>query len=227
MFLGNIECLENTGSNYMSDETHQLVNHTAKIQILDKALWLFGEKGFDGATIREIAESAGVNHALINYHFGSKEALWKSAVDLLFARLNQVLETAAREAADIEDPGGRMRVILTHYIRYCAAHPEHARIMVQESTSENDRLAWAVEHHIASTRAVFEDLFEELFESGTLPRMSKISLRFMLTAACQSIFTLAAEVKLMYGVSTDHESQIEAHIDAVTKLLLRDELTQA
>ena len=88
-------------------------------------------------------------------------------------------------------------------------------------------VAWAVEHHIASTRAVFEDLFEELFESGTLPRMSKISLRFMLTAACQSIFTLAAEVKLMYGVSTDHESQIEAHIDAVTKLLLRDELTQA
>jgi TetR/AcrR family transcriptional regulator len=203
----------------MSSETIQVVNNPAKVQILDKALQLFGEKGFDGTTIREIAESAGVNHALINYHFGSKDALWKSAVDLLFARLDKVLETAAREAAEIEHPAARMRVILTHYIRYCATHPEHARIMVQESTSENERLAWAVEHHIARTRPVFEDLFEELFESGTLPRMSKISLRFIITAACQSIFTLAAEVKLLYGVSTDHESQIEAHIDAVTRLL--------
>ena len=53
----------------MSNEIVQVVNNPAKIQILDKALQLFGEKGFDGATIRGIAESAGVNHALINYHF--------------------------------------------------------------------------------------------------------------------------------------------------------------
>jgi len=52
--------------------------------------------------------------------------------------------------------------------------------------------------------------------------VSQISLRYIFAAACQSIFTLAAEVKLLYGVTTEHEAQIEAHIDAMTKLLLRD-----
>jgi AcrR family transcriptional regulator len=206
----------------MEESPLQTVSHPAKVLILEQALRLFADKGFEGASTREIAESAGVNHALIKYHFGSKLELWKNAVDLLFARLDDVLATVDRESADIEDPAERFRVFLRHYVRYCAAHPEHARIMVQESTSENERLAWAVEHHIARTRKRFEDLIEDLFACGALPRVSPVSVRYIVAAACQSVFTLAAEVKLMYGMHTDHEAQIEAHTDALIKLFLHD-----
>ena len=34
---------------------------------------LFGQKGFDGTSVREIAAGADVNLAMINYYFGSKE----------------------------------------------------------------------------------------------------------------------------------------------------------
>jgi AcrR family transcriptional regulator len=206
----------------MPDTVNQMVSASAKNQILDKALALFAEKGFDGASTREIAESAGVNHALIKYHFGGKLALWKSAVDLLFIRLDEVMTTLERENADIQDPKERLRRVLRHYIRYCAEHPEHARIMVQESTSENDRLAWAVQKHIMTAKTLMEDLFEELIANGDVPKMSPISLRYIVASACQSIFTLGAEVQLLYGVNSEHETQIEAHIDAVTKLLLRE-----
>ncbi len=39
--------------------------------------------GYDKATIRGIADEAGVNHALVKYHFGGKEGLFKAVMDLL------------------------------------------------------------------------------------------------------------------------------------------------
>ena len=44
-------------------------------KILEAAKELFEEKGFDFTSVRDIAQKADVNIALINYHFGSKESL--------------------------------------------------------------------------------------------------------------------------------------------------------
>ena len=60
-------------------------------RILAAALDLFSELSFDGATTREIAARAGVTQPLLNYHFSSKDELWRAAVDGLFAELTQVL----------------------------------------------------------------------------------------------------------------------------------------
>jgi AcrR family transcriptional regulator len=49
-----------------------------QIQIMEAAEGLFAEKGFDGTSVRDIAEEAGVNIAMISYYFGSKEKLMES-----------------------------------------------------------------------------------------------------------------------------------------------------
>jgi AcrR family transcriptional regulator len=48
--------------------------------LLDAAQGLFGERGFDGTSIREISELAGVDHALIARYFGSKADLYVAAL---------------------------------------------------------------------------------------------------------------------------------------------------
>jgi AcrR family transcriptional regulator len=48
--------------------------------LLDAAQELFGENGFEGTTIREISELAGVDHALIARYFGSKADLYVAAL---------------------------------------------------------------------------------------------------------------------------------------------------
>lgn len=55
-------------------------DRTARARIRDAAVHLFGEKGFRAATVRDIAERAGVSPALVVHHFGSKQGL-REAVD--------------------------------------------------------------------------------------------------------------------------------------------------
>ncbi len=56
----------------MADET--------RTKILLAAGPIFATRGFDGATVREICESAAVNVASVNYHFGDKKKLYTETV---------------------------------------------------------------------------------------------------------------------------------------------------
>jgi len=51
-----------------------------KTALLDAAKRLVGERGYAGASVRELAAAAGTNIAAVNYHFGSREKLLNQAV---------------------------------------------------------------------------------------------------------------------------------------------------
>ena len=60
--------------------------------LLDTAIALFGEHGYEAVSIRMLAETAGVNVAAINYHFGSKDDLYVGAIDALAELIEPRLE---------------------------------------------------------------------------------------------------------------------------------------
>lgn len=68
---------------------------TARARIREAALRLFGEQGFDQASIRGIAEAAGVSSGLVRHHFGSKEAL-RDACDAHLTRMVQTINDRVR-----------------------------------------------------------------------------------------------------------------------------------
>lgn len=53
------------------------MSQSTQERILEAAEHLFAEKGFSSSTLRDVTDRAGVNLASVNYHFGSKEALFK------------------------------------------------------------------------------------------------------------------------------------------------------
>jgi AcrR family transcriptional regulator len=53
-----------------------------RAQLLDAAHSVFAERGYEGATVRMIAERAGVDAAMVNHWFGGKEALFVAAMHL-------------------------------------------------------------------------------------------------------------------------------------------------
>ncbi|MFO1184422.1 MAG: CerR family C-terminal domain-containing protein [Bauldia sp.] len=56
-----------------------------RARLIAAALDVFGHKGFEGASTREIATSAGANLAAIVYHFGGKEELYRAVAEYVVA----------------------------------------------------------------------------------------------------------------------------------------------
>jgi AcrR family transcriptional regulator len=52
-----------------------------KEQIMDAAQSLFAAQGYEGTSVRDICQHAGVNVAMVNYYFGSKEGLFEKMVE--------------------------------------------------------------------------------------------------------------------------------------------------
>jgi AcrR family transcriptional regulator len=71
---------------------------TARARIRDAAMRQFGELGFDRATLRGIADAAGVSYGLVRHHFGSKESL-RDACDAYLARIVERINDQVRTDA--------------------------------------------------------------------------------------------------------------------------------
>lgn len=61
------------------------------VKLLDAAVTLFAARGFSAVSIREVAEASGANSALISYHFGGKEGLYRAVLEQQFAEVGKVL----------------------------------------------------------------------------------------------------------------------------------------
>lgn len=70
-----------------------------RAQLVDAALDVFGLLGFEGATTRAIAKSAGANLAAITYHFGSKEALHIAVAEHVARSMRAAIEPALTDIA--------------------------------------------------------------------------------------------------------------------------------
>ena len=102
--------------------------------LLESALVEFGAKGFDGASTRSIADRVDAHQPQINYHFESKEALWRAAVDHLFGLLGAEGRCRARRHRRPRDRLADFAEVIRRFVRFAAAHPELNQIMVHEAT---------------------------------------------------------------------------------------------
>ncbi|WP_109510088.1 TetR/AcrR family transcriptional regulator [Nocardioides speluncae] len=108
-----------------SERPHGREQVTAAIH--QAAVELLADRGPREVTVRQIAERAGVNHALVHRHFGSKQALVRS-----------VLET---ESAAVAAVAARPGVAPADVVRILGEHPAYFRILARTVLDEPELLA--------------------------------------------------------------------------------------
>ncbi len=100
-----------------------------KERIMEAALQIFADKGFQDTTIAEISKKAGVSEATVYENFGTKE-------DLLFAIPEMItVETIAefeRVLPYIRGTEARVRAVLCSYVRLYRDNPDYSALVLLE-----------------------------------------------------------------------------------------------
>jgi AcrR family transcriptional regulator len=101
-----------------------------KEHIINTAIELFAEKGFEGSSIRDLAARAGVNVAMVNYYFGSKDKLFEAIVEHRagFAR-GRLDEIASDPNLDETE---KIDALIESYVDKVLSHPSFHNILYQE-----------------------------------------------------------------------------------------------
>lgn len=110
-----------------SDDTAQ---GPARAAILQAARAEFAAKGLAGARVHEIAARAGVNKQLIYYYYGSKEDLYRTALEVVYAEIRSLERDLA--LGDLA-PEAAMAALIGFSFDYLARHPDFIGLLNHEN----------------------------------------------------------------------------------------------
>lgn len=190
-----------------------------KQAILDAALREFADKGFDGASTREIAERAQVNHRLIGHHFGSKELLWKATAKDVFGHYVQQQRERYQGLEGVDQPI-LLRLMLREFILFSAKVPQLHRFMMHANEGGEDRLEWLIKNHLAPGISLDLMLLKKAQEAGMLRSGDVMHLRYLFIGAATSVFTFAEEYEFMSKQNPFDDDFVEKHVEMVLSLFL-------
>jgi AcrR family transcriptional regulator len=188
--------------------------------LLDTAIQAFSIAGYDGISVRQLEEQAGVKRGLVAYHYRDKEQLWRAAVDRLFEALAEDLLPRVESLADVA-PLEAARGFVRSFVRYSAAHPELNRLMMQESVSASWRVDYIVDRHIAPQMKTLAAMMPEAAQY--VWGDSDPHRYYLLVGAAAFVFTAEEECRRLFGQSPREQDFVEAHAELVVSILLPDD----
>lgn len=194
---------------------------TSKIsreRILDASLVEFAKHGYEGATTASVARRIGVTQPLIHYHFGSKEALWRAAVEMAFGQMAALLE-GMDEAHPSEDPRERLRTIARRIVHFSSQHPEVSRLIIAESAVPGPRLEWMTEKHLRPLIRRIEHTFRTGRDAGIVKNLSLESLIFLFLGALPHFFDGAPLIGLLWGIDPTSPQHVTAYADTLVEVM--------
>lgn len=125
-------------------------------RVLDLAFQAFAERGYEGTTLRELAKVLGVSHNLLNVRFGTKEDLWRRAVDARVARIAPPVFEAF-EVRGLDDEA-RLRELVHRFCRWAAENGEFAALSYVEGRRATWRNAYIVDAYLRPFKEKLDEL---------------------------------------------------------------------
>ena len=191
-----------------------------RLGIVEAALEAFTELGFDGASTREIASRAGVNHGLIPYYFGTKQKLWRAAVDLAFDGMREALDALMADDTIATERERAARMIRAH-IDQIAARPAFVRLMHEEGKRRGPRMRWIVDRHVRPLYGTIVELLGRIRSGGSFPiDADPVHFFYVMAGATGLIFHQAEECRRLTGVDPLDPAVVAEHKRVVEALLL-------
>jgi AcrR family transcriptional regulator len=185
-------------------------------RILRAAIKTFSEVGYAGATTAGIARDAGVTQPLVHHHFGSKDGLWRAAVDVVFSeipRLDPLVDVPA---------GERLGAFVEQFVRFVAAHPEATRIVAREGAAPSPRLDYLLKRYLHEPFREVVDALRAGQHAGLVdPDVRPELCLFLVLGAGSHLFDVSALAERSQGIDTTAAWTAEAFVVVMRTLLER------
>jgi AcrR family transcriptional regulator len=188
-------------------------------RILAAALDEFAEHGLAGARVGHIAERAGINKAMIYYHFDSKEALYDHILVAQMERAVSTMSSEIDEALPLEDV---LRTVATYHNEVLASDDRIARIMLRELAAGGQSIRRILSKVTGKEelRLLIVRMIEEGKKRGTYRQVD--TRHAMISFAGMSLFYLiiAPMANQLWGIEDDTEFR-KRRPGAIVDLFLR------
>ncbi|MDM0058849.1 TetR/AcrR family transcriptional regulator [Variovorax fucosicus] len=192
---------------------------TARQRILLIASTKFAQHGFEAVSTGEIARAADMSQAIIHYHFGTKEELWRESITFMMADLDQRFPLHMSELRDL-DPLMRLKVMIRRFIALSAYQPNLARILVHETLAESPRLKWLVDTFVRARLLALDDTLRQANATGTTKLIPTYIATNAIVNACSFIFSLAPLIRMVHNVEVQTDQAVAEISDNLLEMLL-------
>ena len=162
--------------------------HLRRAEILEAAERVFVEQGYEGATIRRIAEEVGLSSTALYMHFRDKGRILDEICVGHFQALNTINEALLAEALD---PVERVRRMLQGYVDFAYAHPNTYRLVFcTPFAGKEEKGAEEVQAIGSRTFDLFSEGVARIGEAGRLRGRDTALAAQTSWAACHGIVSL-------------------------------------
>lgn len=132
-----------------------------QLQIIETAERLFSLKGFDGTSVRDIAEAAVINVAMISYYFGSKEKLMESIFEVKIGRVQMRVDELLKDKT--MTPIQKVNLLIDEHVERVIQSQQFYRIMICEQVSKSNA---AITQKVKQLKVRNAELVTELIKEG-------------------------------------------------------------
>lgn len=194
-----------------------LVTISAEEKIKEAAIKVFLEKGFDGTTTRDIAKEAGLNIALMNYYFRSKEKLFSSVFEEMLRLFFQGVVEIVNQPISLKE---KLFKMIDHDFEMFKRTPGLSNFILNELHRNPERFLEATLIDKICNHSIFHDQLNEAIEKGQIRPMNFMHILLLLASNVQFIFhNKVMTTQIWKMTDDDFDKFAENHKEIVKQMI--------
>lgn len=174
---------------------------SAEEKILEAARTIFTQKGYAATKTRDIAEKAGINLALVNYYYRSKEMLFnKIMVEVMSVFMKSIFSIFNDKETSLEE---KFELVASKYINRIKSNPDIPNFILNELRSRPEAFFQNV---IGGRRMQDLYIYNQLVERMGEEKVNKINpIHIMMNLMSLTIFPFVGKPMVRMVTSVDNK----------------------
>jgi AcrR family transcriptional regulator len=188
-------------------------------RVLQAAQALFAERGYRGASLRDIARRIGVKAPSLLHHFSSKQQLYLAVLEQMFESLDDAASAIVWRQESRQE---RMRQALGHTVDFIASHRDFVRIMWREMADESGTGRQVLKRRLPplfTTAVTF--IFRGQRDGEFRTEVDPLRFMWVLNAITLGYFTIASMIRRLWDIDLLEPAMIERRKQELIDLVER------